>query len=228
MLTLLPLPQGTARRSLGVVPRKLKEAAHDRAGPWTMNGLRLNLGCGMNRLDGYVNVDSHGDPDVRFDLEATPWPWADDSVSEVLLKHVLEHLGREASVYLEIMKELYRVCHDGARIRIMVPHPRHDHFLNDPTHVRAVTADGMTLFSQRLNRHWIAQGFSHSPLGLYLGIDFEVMQVTNKPSPLWFVLHPERPVDNKALAYEGALLNNLIEEIEMTLLPVKPAGRTAT
>ena len=65
-----------------------------------MSGLRLNLGCGMNRLDGYVNVDRYGEPDLRHDLEVVPWPWPDDSVSEVLLKHVLEHLGRDPSVYL--------------------------------------------------------------------------------------------------------------------------------
>jgi hypothetical protein len=48
-----------------------------------MNGLRLNLGCGMNRLDGYVNVDRQGEPDLRHDLDVIPWPWPDDSVSEI-------------------------------------------------------------------------------------------------------------------------------------------------
>ena len=192
-----------------------------------MSGLRLNLGCGMNRLDGYVNVDRHGEPDLRHDLEVVPWPWPDDSVSEILLKHVLEHLGRDPSVYLEIMKELYRVCHDGAPIRIIVPHHRHDFFFNDPTHVRAVTAEGMNLFSQRLNRHWIAQGFSHSPLGIYLGIDFELIEVTLKPDELWHRLHPQVPVDYRALLQQSALYNNLIEEVQMTLRPVKPAGREA-
>jgi predicted SAM-dependent methyltransferase len=104
-----------------------------------MSGLRLNFGCGMNRLDGYVNVDRRGEPDLRHDLEVVPWPWPDDSVSEVLLKHVLEHLGREPNLYLEIMKELYRICQDGATIRVIVPHHRHEYFFNDPTHVRAVT-----------------------------------------------------------------------------------------
>jgi hypothetical protein len=190
-----------------------------------MSGLRLNLGCGMSRLDGYVNVDRHGEPDLRHDLEDVPWPWPDDSVSEVLLKHVLEHLGRDPNVYLAIMKELYRVCHDGATIRVVVPHHRHEFFFNDPTHVRAVTADGMTLFSQRLNRHWIAQGFSHSPLGIYLGIDFELMEVKLEPSELWYRLHPQRPVDAGILIQQSALYNNLIQEVQMTLRPVKPPGR---
>ena len=49
----------------------------------------------------------------------------------------------------------------------------------------------MTLFSQRLNRQWIAQGVSNSPLGLYLGIDFEVIEVKLKPSEHWDRLNPQ-------------------------------------
>ena len=190
-----------------------------------MSGLRLNLGCGMNRLEGYVNVDRYGDPDLRHDLEVLPWPWPDDSVSEILLKHVLEHLGREPNNYLEIMKEIYRVCEDGATIRIIVPHHRHDFFFNDPTHVRIVTADGMSLFSQRLNRQWIEQGFANSPLGIYLGIDFELIDVKLKPSNLWRRLHPEDPVDTRALLQQSALYNNLVEEVQIALQAVKPPGR---
>jgi hypothetical protein len=192
-----------------------------------MGGLRLNLGCGMNRLEGYVNVDRYGEPDVLHDLEVVPWPWPNDSVSEVLLKHVMEHLGRDPKTYLEIMQELYRVCEEGATIRIVVPHHRHDYFFNDPTHVRAVTADGMNLFSQRLNRRWMAQGYSHSPLGIYLGIDFETVEVKLEPSRLWFKLHPQVPVDTECLLHESALHNNLIEEVHLTLRPVKPPGRGA-
>ena len=192
-----------------------------------MSGLRLNLGCGMRRLDGFVNVDLHGEPDLRHDLEVVPWPWPDNSVSEVVLKHVLEHLGRDPNCYLEIMKELYRVCEDGATIRVVVPHHRHEFFFNDPTHVRIVTADGMTLFSQRLNRHWIADGFSNTPLGIYLGIDFELVDVNLKPSKVWQRLHPQLPVDTAALVRESTLHNNLIEEVQMTLRAVKPPGKEA-
>lgn len=192
-----------------------------------MADLRLNLGCGMNIREGYVNVDRFGEPDVRHDLEVVPWPWPDDSVTEILLYHVLEHLGRETDVYLAIMKEMYRVCQDGATIRVIVPHHRHEYFFNDPTHVRAITADGMTIFSQRLNREWIAKGISNTPLGVYLGIDFELSEVRLTPGALWHHLHPGVPVDIGALLHQGSLMNNLIEEVHLTLKAVKPAGRMA-
>jgi hypothetical protein len=31
-----------------------------------MTGLRLNLGCGAKRLEGYINIDKFGDPDLRI------------------------------------------------------------------------------------------------------------------------------------------------------------------
>ena len=42
------------------------------------------------------------------------------------------------------MKELYRISCDQANIHISVPHPRHDDFLADPTHVRPITTLGLT------------------------------------------------------------------------------------
>ena len=78
--------------------------------------MRLNLGCGQDKRDGWTNVDkmAAAEPDQVVDLEELPWPWPDSSVEEVAMKHVLEHLGAETDVYLGIIKELYRVCRHGA------------------------------------------------------------------------------------------------------------------
>ena len=82
-----------------------------------MNGLKLNLGCGENKLQGYINVDKFGEPDIKYDLESFPWPWEANSVSEILLIHVLEHLGKDTEVYFGIFKEMYRICKHGARLK---------------------------------------------------------------------------------------------------------------
>src|SRR4051812_28847226 len=122
--------------------------------PAAVEGLKLNLGSGQNPKPGYINVDKFGSPDVTCDLEQFPWPWEDNSVGEVEMFHVLEHLGESTATFMGIIKELYRVCRDGAMMRISVPHPRCDDFLNDPTHVRPITPEVMSLFSKRLNEEW--------------------------------------------------------------------------
>jgi hypothetical protein len=186
-----------------------------------MSGLKLNLGCGNKRLDGYINVDKYGDPDLKHDLETFPWPWPDNSVAEIQLIHVLEHLGRDTDTYLGIIKEMYRICQPDATILIIVPHHRSDFFYDDPTHVRVITPMGLALFSQRLNQEWIRMGAANTPLGLYLGVNFEVIKTKYKPSEYWFNTYPDPQVDIKLLLSESALYNNLIDQVEMFLKVIK-------
>ncbi len=74
-----------------------------------MSNLRLNLGCGVKRLNGYVNVDKFGEHDLCFDLETFPYPWEHNSIAEIAMHQVLEHLGQQTKVYLKIIQELYRL-----------------------------------------------------------------------------------------------------------------------
>ena len=186
------------------------------------DGIKLNLGCGGNPLDGYVNVDKYGTPDLKHDLEVFPWPFEDDSVSDVVLNHVLEHLGQKTETYLAIIGELYRVCRGGARIRIAVPHPRHDDFLNDPTHVRAVTPDGLLLFSQRKNLEWRRRRCANSTLGLNLGVDFELVDFKLELDPAWGQRLEKGEIDQNVLFDAVRRYNNVVKEFRMELRVVKP------
>lgn len=148
---------------------------------------KLNLGCGFKRLPGYLNVDSVDacNPDQVVNLEHFPWPWADSSVDEVQLIHVLEHLGRESEVFIRIMQELYRVCTDDAKIHIIVPHHRHDNFQSDPTHVRPITPLGLSLFDRVQCESWIAAGYANTPLAVYYKVDFETCSIFYDYEEAW-------------------------------------------
>lgn len=186
-----------------------------------MSELNLNLGCGATRLENYLNVDKFGEPDLKVDLEACPWPWDDNSVSNIELSHVLEHLGQQTAVYLTIIQEMYRVCKPSAKVHIRVPHHRHDNFLHDPTHVRAITPYGLSMFSQEFNRERQRNGEPTTPLGIYLGVDFELIKTHYVPSKLWYKFAPERASDTDYLLEQSAFYNNLIQEVDMTLMAVK-------
>jgi hypothetical protein len=185
--------------------------------------VRLNLGCGNRKLSDWVNVDSSPgcNPDQLVDLEQTPWPWPDGSVEEVLLSHVLEHLGRTTESYLAIIKELYRVCAHGAKVTIIVPHPRHDFFLNDPTHVRPVTAEGLALFSQKINRKWMSSDAANTPLGVYLGVDFDVVRSTHKLDEPWLGRRQRGQISQAELEHAVRQLNNVVMQTTIELKAVK-------
>ena len=186
--------------------------------------IKLNLGCGKNRKEGYINVDKHGEPDLRHDLELFPWPWDDSSVTEIVLNHVLEHLGHDTETYLNIIKEIYRVCKDQAIVHIAVPHPRHDDFINDPTHVRAITPESIGLFSKKNNKAWIKGGYANTPLGIYLNVDFEVTHLEITPDPLWLQMLKEKHITEQELSSAAKKYNNVIKEFRMEVKVIKANG----
>jgi len=136
--------------------------------------LKFNMGCGRSQRQGWVNVDAWAgcEPDAVWDLERTPWPWPDSCADHILFHHSLEHLGRDPQVFLEIIRQVYRIAAHDALVEIVVPHPRSDDFLDDPTHVRPITWRMMGLFDRRLNETWAAQGASNTPLAFICDVDF--------------------------------------------------------
>lgn len=128
-----PEPAGKASRTTG----------HD-------DLIRLNLGCGRSKVPGYIGVDKIGFPeaDVVADL-AGPWPWRDNTVSEVIASHFIEHLDCHERVHF--FNELDRVLVEGGRAVIVTPHWQDPSCYGDPTHQWPPVTDWAYYY---LDREW--------------------------------------------------------------------------
>jgi SAM-dependent methyltransferase len=82
--------------------------------------VKLNLGCGWELLDGYINCDLRENlkADKHFDLNEFPYPFADNSADVILLSHVLEHLDDP----VQVLQECHRVLKTGGELRVYVPY----------------------------------------------------------------------------------------------------------
>ncbi|MGQ3124840.1 MAG: class I SAM-dependent methyltransferase [Variovorax sp.] len=79
--------------------------------------VRLNIGCGAKRLEGYIGVDLVPEADVQADVRALPFP--DGHADEILAVHVFEHLYRWESP--AALAEWMRVLKPGGRLVLELP-----------------------------------------------------------------------------------------------------------
>jgi autotransporter strand-loop-strand O-heptosyltransferase len=84
------------------------------------DGIKLNLGCGNDIRSGYVNIDRYNNTglvDINSDLGALPFK--NNSVSEILTKHVFEHIGLR-EIY-GVVEEWKRVLNPGGKLELYLP-----------------------------------------------------------------------------------------------------------
>lgn len=94
--------------------------------------MQLNLGCGKDIRQGFINVDAVALPevDVVHDLNAFPYPFEDESVDFVLMSAILEHLKEP----IDVLAEVHRILRPHGICEIIVPYYKHYIAIQDPTH----------------------------------------------------------------------------------------------
>lgn len=81
--------------------------------------MKLHLGCGKLYLNTYINIDIQSDiADIKYDITKLDM-YADGSIDEIYISHVLEHFTKRQLV--DILKEYNRLLKNGAILRIAVP-----------------------------------------------------------------------------------------------------------
>ncbi len=82
--------------------------------------LKLNLGCGQDKLEGFVNIDRNPKlkPDVLWDLNEFPYPFEDQSVDFIQSTNVIEHLYIPLDLFF---REMFRILKMNGSMRFTIP-----------------------------------------------------------------------------------------------------------
>lgn len=88
-----------------------------------MDKIRLNIGCGYDKVDGYINIDGNPlhNPDILmcFPKDSILTYFSNESVDEILMQDFLEHNFRwEAE---SILHDCFIILKKGGLIKIRVP-----------------------------------------------------------------------------------------------------------
>jgi SAM-dependent methyltransferase len=113
--------------------------------------MKLNIGSGFARIDGFTNIDKEqlvDDKGVKYtdyivDIEKERLPFEDNSVDEIACYEVLEHLDN----LIFAMNEMWRVLKPEGILKGKVPREGGRGALADPTHKRVFITDTFDYFT---------------------------------------------------------------------------------
>ena len=97
--------------------------------------MKLNLGCGTNKVQGYVNLDvqERCKPDMVCDI-TKGLPFDDNSVDEVRAFDFLEHIPADKCI--AVVNEIWRVLKPDGLFESFTPDAEHGQgAFQDPTHM---------------------------------------------------------------------------------------------
>ena len=85
--------------------------------------LRLNLACGPDYLDGYVNIDLYPErpgikADLKADVRALPM-FKNNAVDLILASHIIEHFDLVEG--FSVLREWYRILKPNGKLIIETP-----------------------------------------------------------------------------------------------------------
>ena len=99
-----------------------------------------------------VTLDINGDhnPDVVWNLETLPLPFADNEFDEIHAYEVLEHTGKQGDYvfFFAQFSEFWRILKPGGRLMGTCPSRHSAWAWGDPSHTRIVQPENLTFLDQ--------------------------------------------------------------------------------
>jgi len=111
-------------------------------------GVALDIGCGLVRAEpGAIGMDltAESGAEIVWDVNRCPWPLPDNAFARVHMSHIIEHVDDIPRV----MKEVHRVCRDGASVLVATPHFSSHNSYVDPTHRHHLAAATFEYFTDK-------------------------------------------------------------------------------
>jgi predicted SAM-dependent methyltransferase len=81
--------------------------------------MKLNVGCGYNILEGYINIDMVQTTPETVQKDILHIDYADESVDEIFMRHSIEHFFEDE--IRQIMQNNYRMLRSGGIFVIETP-----------------------------------------------------------------------------------------------------------
>ena len=161
--------------------------------------IKLNLGCGYVKKEGFINIDSNVNcnPDMIRDL-TKGLPYSNDSVDFIISEHTFEHFNGEDLIF--IFNECHRVLKPHGKLEFAVPYGSNSYI--DPTHIQHFQPFSFNFFFIA-DRNSIGSGVGGWYLPLELTIsDAEIRWVFEKIPQKELKQHNEKYLNKETNIYE--------------------------
>jgi len=104
--------------------------------------MKLNLGCGQDYKNGWINWDisKKVKADIYLDVRISQFPAPDNSFEEIYCSGMLEQI-LENEHFLHVMNECWRILKEKGIMTIIVPSSRYSIAFRDPFDCRHFTEE---------------------------------------------------------------------------------------